>query len=132
MIAIIHLNWDAKQARLFRSARTGKQASGILSRRYASGSAPNVMRLEECFGTARQVASQSMADWIAYMENLSEELIAVGVDVTGERLANSILGVWLPTTTLLNKPSVLVIVDLPPLICFQNCYFYPGGRSLFA
>lgn len=92
MLAIIHLNCDAKQARLFRSARTGKQASGILSRRYASSSTPNDMRLEVCFGTARQVASQSMTDWIAYMENPSKELIAVGVDVTGECLASRILG----------------------------------------
>ena len=47
ILAIIHLNCDTKQDRLFRSARTGKQAWDILNRRYASSSAPNVMRLDK-------------------------------------------------------------------------------------
>ena len=54
IVAILHLNCEPKQARLFRSARTGKQAWDILASRFASNSAPNVMRLEESFGTARQ------------------------------------------------------------------------------
>lgn len=91
MLAIIHLNCYAKQAHLFRSAKTGSQAWTILSQRFASTSAPNVMRLEESFGTDRQNPSQSMSDWIAYMEGLSEELIAVGCDVSDVRLANHIL-----------------------------------------
>ena len=59
IVAILHLNCEPKQARLFHSARTGKQAWDILASRFASNSAPNVMRLEESFGTARQGDDQS-------------------------------------------------------------------------
>ena len=92
MLAIIHLNCEAKQARIFRAATTGKQAWDMLASRFASSSAPNVMRLEESFGTARQGHTQSMSDWIAHMETLAEELIAVGSQVSDDRLANRILG----------------------------------------
>ena len=92
ILAILHLNCEPKQARLFRSARTGKQAWDILASRFASNSAPNVMRLEESFGTARQGDDQSMTDWLAHLENLAEELSSVGVDISDIRLANRLVG----------------------------------------
>lgn len=62
ILAIIHLNCEAKQARIFRTATTGKQVWDMLASRFASSSAPNVMRMGESFGTARQGLSQSMSD----------------------------------------------------------------------
>ena len=92
ILAILHLNCEPKQARLFRSAQTRKQACDILARRYASSSTPNVMRLEESFGTARQGDNQTMTDWLAHLDNLAEELGSVGVEISDVRLANRLVG----------------------------------------
>lgn len=49
------------------------------------------MRLEESFGTARQGPNQSMTNWLAYLENIAEELSAVGVVISDVRLANRLV-----------------------------------------
>lgn len=72
-------------------ANTGIEAWDTLAERYASMDITNVMRIEETFGTARRKDDQSISEWIGLVRGLASQLREVGVEVTAERVAHSIL-----------------------------------------
>ena len=52
---------------------------GTLAATFASKNSTNVMRLEEAFGSAKKVPTQSMSQWISCVKSLVAQLRGVGV-----------------------------------------------------
>ena len=91
ILAIIRLTCESEVVPLIADASTGTSAWRTLAATFASKNSTNVMRLEEAFGSAKKVPTQSMSEWISCVKSLVAQLRGVGVILEDTKVANRIL-----------------------------------------
>ena len=91
ILAIIRLTCESEIVPLITDASTGTSAWRTLAATFASKNSTNVMRLEEAFGSAKKVPTQSMSEWISCVKSLVAQLRGVGVILEDTKVANRIL-----------------------------------------
>ena len=136
ILAIIRLTCESEIVPLITDASTGTSAWRTLATTFTSKNSTNIMRLEEAFGSAKKVPTQSMREWISCVKSLVAQLRGVGVILEDTKVANRILcGLgqeYDSTKHALQARSTPLTVEVVTEHLLSSSFLVPYGESAIA